>query len=652
VLTLADAQDVLAERGLRDETVTHFRIKCDLDAQAFRFPLGHDRGIKFKKFASTTKGPKFWVPKGQPVTVYNIAACKGEKDVYMVEGEPDVWVAWQVGLPAFSFTGGARTVPKPAIDEIKAARIECVHVLYDRDEAGRDGAVCVANRLKDAGVQVAVHELPPSVGVGGDLTDLYGTLSHDDTALRRTVLALPVVDPEQRNSANDAGARIEPGAPIIVCAADVRSERVQWLWPNRIPLGKVSIIEGDPGLGKSTVGLYLASRVTTGRKLPDGSSCPLGGVVILSAEDGEGDTMRPRLDAAGADVKRVAFLRGVRATDGEVNFIELPAHIDALRVAVKQYSAKLVLIDPLSAYWGGSINSWKDHDVRRALAPLTRLAEELGVAIVLIRHLTNGQGPAIYRGGGSIGIGGAARSVLLVAPDPNDKKSRILATVKSNLCPTPPSVCYTLEEAPGGVASVLWEGVSPHNADALVTAPPNQEARSALDVAKEFLRVELGGGPQPTKTINKLARENGISLKTLERARAELGVIARPGGFGKRWVLEFPPQSPPIAPNTQNWRRPIDDQPQTPVTAPDLQNPPKSANGDQSEDLAETESGYNAAQSTCASCGDTCAPRGPFEKPVCKPCAIRAGREETDGRRNRGTESEAGITPHRAEGCA
>jgi archaellum biogenesis ATPase FlaH len=331
--------------------------------------------------------------------------------------------------------------------------------------------------------------------------------------------------------------------------SEVQPEQVQWLWPGRIPFGKLTVIDGDPGLAKSILTLDLASRVTRGAAMPDGAATTPGTVIVLTAEDGLGDTVRPRLDALEADVAKVfAFTATVaEAETGELLPITLPTHLPALADRIREVSARLVVVDPLMAYLSSEVNTRIDHDVRRLLAQLAQLAEETGAAIVLVRHLNKtNTGPAIYRGGGSIGIIGAARSGLLVARDPDDENRRILAVIKSNLAPEAPSLRFHVETAANGAACLAWEGESTHRANALVCLPGDEAERSELDQARQFVREFLGDKEAPVRTVKELefvARNLGISQATLRRARRDLGVVSeRTGGIASdgAWTVRLP----------------------------------------------------------------------------------------------------------------
>lgn len=276
--------------------------------------------------------------------------------------------------------------------------------------------------------------LPPK----GDVSD-WLEAGHTREELAAIVQATPILGAEDLLS---AGKGSEHSAAIITRLSDVTPSAMRWLWPGRVPFGKVTVLDGDPGLGKSLLSLDLAARTSTARPMPDGAFSDLSdpaGVVILSAEDDLSDTIRPRLEAAGADLSRIVALTA--AHDTADTRLPMLSDLDAIRQAIVQVSAKLLIVDPLMAYLPGKVDSHRDQDIRRSLAPLASLAAETGVAVLVIRHLNKTEGKnALYRGGGSIGIIGAARSGLLVAKDPDDPdgERRILVPTKSNLAKLPP----------------------------------------------------------------------------------------------------------------------------------------------------------------------------------------------------------------------
>ena len=319
----------------------------------------------------------------------------------------------------------------------------------------------------------------------------------------------------------------------------VEPEQVDWLWRGRIPMGKITIVEGDPDLGKSALTTDMAARVSFGRSWPDGSSCKLGGVVLLNAEDGLADTVRPRLDAAGGDAEKVLALATIPDGDSE-RMLSIPEDLDIIHRGIERVKASLIVIDPLMAFLSGNVNSHRDQDVRRALAPLGALGEETGTAIVVVRHLNKATGGnPLYRGGGSVGIVGAARSALLVAEHPEDEDLRVLARVKGNLAKPLPSLAFTLTEAAKDAVRVVWKGETNHTAAALLATPTDPEERSALEEAMEFLRDELEDGPVRSGQVSKDARAAGVTEITLKRAKSALGVRSRKQGDGP-WTWALP----------------------------------------------------------------------------------------------------------------
>jgi hypothetical protein len=334
-----------------------------------------------------------------------------------------------------------------------------------------------------------------------------------------------------------------PGGARLVRLDDVLPERVCWLWAGRIPRGKLTILDGDPGLGKSTIMIDLAARVSRGLPMPREAESLVepGGVVLLSAEDGLGDTIRPRLDAAGADSSRVVALTAIATEDGTERLPRLPLDVGRLEAAIKEYGAKLVVVDVLMAYLSADVNAHRDQDVRSALAQLAAAAERTGAAIVVLRHLNKSPGgPAVYRGGGSIGIVGAAPSALVVGRDPDDESRLVLAVTKANLAALAPSLAYRIVDR-NGTGAIEWEGVTTHTAAQLLAVPTNTDERSALDEAKAVLRDILGDGAVRAKEVERQAREAGVSEKTLRRAKEALGVKSiRPDGFTGPWAWTLP----------------------------------------------------------------------------------------------------------------
>jgi len=337
----------------------------------------------------------------------------------------------------------------------------------------------------------------------------------------------------------------EPPPASVVRLADVEAEGIRWLWPGRVPLAKLTVVDGDPGLGKSTLLLDLAARVSTGSPLPDGSPLEAaGGVLLLSAEDGLADTIRPRLEVHGADLSRIYALESVPDDQGG-RPPAIPVDLPLVEQEAAERDVVLIVIDPLLAFLAGNVDSHRDQDVRRALHALTVVAERTGAAIVVVRHLNKASGPrAIYRGGGSIGIIGAARSGLLVAEDPQDPDRRVLASIKSNLAKRPDALAFRLvADQSRDVARVSWEGVLDIDADTLLGPRLGDgKRRPAHAEAEDFLRDTLADGPRQARDVEADAESVGIARKTLERARKQIGVKPHKEGFGSagRWFWSLP----------------------------------------------------------------------------------------------------------------
>jgi archaellum biogenesis ATPase FlaH len=325
--------------------------------------------------------------------------------------------------------------------------------------------------------------------------------------------------------------------PVLVNMAEVEPEEVRWLWENCVPFGKVTIFAGDPGLGKSLVALDLAARISRGGR----------GVILLSAEDAPADTIRPRLDAARADVGRVQLLTAVSVpiADGKRSerMLRLDRDVQQIAEAIRQHpDTDLVIIDPLSAYMG-DVDSNNDERVRGILSPLTALASKTGVAIVCVKHLNKDEEKsAIYRAGGSIGFVAAARVVWAFAKDRDDPERRLMVLVKSNIGPNPGGLAYRIEQTESGQCRVCWESEAVHTDLEDVLRPSAPERKSALDAAKQWLQELLSSGPVASRDVEQAAKEAGLSWMTVRRAADDLKIKRSREGFGAegRWMWSLP----------------------------------------------------------------------------------------------------------------
>jgi KaiC/GvpD/RAD55 family RecA-like ATPase len=350
----------------------------------------------------------------------------------------------------------------------------------------------------------------------------------------------------------------EAGTLITRCVSDVEARPIRWQWQNRIPRGKLTIIAGHPGLGKSQLTAFVTARVTKGGSWPDGGGITGGGqVVILTAEDDSADTVRPRLEAAGADLTRVHIVDGViRGYSGDgtryQRMFSLESDLAALdRKLTELKRVELVVVDPISAYLG-KIDSHNNAEVRGALGPVKELAERHGAAFVAVSHMSKAGGTqALLRVTGSLAFIAAARAGYLVAADPQNDTRKLFLPLKNNLAKPQTGLAFYikevhLESAAGQIETsrVVWSDTPVTITADEVMAQTTPEESSALREAQEWLRDALADGPVWSKDIQKQAKENGIAVSTLRRARESLAVKTskRPGENGIwDWELAQPP---------------------------------------------------------------------------------------------------------------
>lgn len=325
--------------------------------------------------------------------------------------------------------------------------------------------------------------------------------------------------------------------------SDVRSERLRWLWPNRIPLGKLTLLVGNPGVGKSFLTIYMAAQISRGRPWADTTekSKP-GTTIILTAEDDIGDTVKIRAEAGGADLTKIialdAYVTTVTNEDtGEVQsqvsgLYDLSKDLPVLAEEIRNNpDTRLVVIDPISAYMGGK-NSNSNTEVREFLHPLVRLAKERSIAIIGITHLNKNQdASAAYRTLGSIGFTAAARAVWLVAEDTEEPGRKLLIPTKGNLSKDATGLAFRLIDTPvatpDGMAAGAYCAFEPDpidiTADDVLVVPQRDKKRPAKrDKAGEWLKGFLQGGPKKAVEVFYEGDIAGFSDSTLKRAKQRL----------------------------------------------------------------------------------------------------------------------------------
>jgi putative DNA primase/helicase len=483
--------------------------------------------------------------------LYRLPELQGASRVFVCEGEKAVDAARSIGLIATTSAHGSKCAAKSDWEPLRG---KDVVILPDADEPGERFAESVGAILHRLNCTVRIVRLP-DVPAGGDIVDLIAEREYDAkdaAAIRQEVSDLTALAEPWKPS--EADTKTSPLRTVRL--ADVQPERLRWLWPARIPLGKLTLLYGDPGLGKSFLTMDLAARVSTGAGWPDlpGEQCDPGGVILLSAEDGLADTIRPRLDAAGADVTRIESIESVGIAGGGERSVNLADDLRLIEERIAQRGdVRLFIMDPISAYCGKA-DSHTNAEVRGMLAPIAKLAERHGVAIVAVSHLNKGAGGrAMYRAMGSLAFIAAARAGWLVVENENDPAKRLLLPTKMNLAARPTGLAFSLRDSGtlGDVPNIAWSAdpvdLSADDALAAIAGQGGDDdgRKGALGEAMDFLRHELAGGAKPSGEVKKAATAAGIKPRTLDRARAELGVVAAPDGFGGPWTWALPAQTAP-----------------------------------------------------------------------------------------------------------
>ncbi|MCR5109769.1 MAG: AAA family ATPase [Ruminococcus sp.] len=294
----------------------------------------------------------------------------------------------------------------------------------------------------------------------------------------------------------------------------IEAIETEWLWYPYIPLGKVTIIQGDPGEGKTTLALNIAAAVTRGDMLGSDEKTEPANVLFQTAEDGIADTVKPRLVAAGADCSRVMWK--------DESQHPLSMTDDMLEELIQLTEPKLVILDPLQAYLGANVDMHRANEIRPVMSHIENLASKYKCAIVLIGHMNKNMGTkTAYRGLGSIDITAAARSVIVVARDKKQPDIRVVGHIKSSLAPEGDTIAFRLSENNG----FTFMGKYNANIDDLLIGVSSQPQPKMCELASQFLMAELGDGkPKPAKNLIDKANEISISYDTLKKAKSKLSV--------------------------------------------------------------------------------------------------------------------------------
>ncbi len=460
-------------------------------------------------------------------------------DIYWPEGEKDVDTLIRIGLLAITFGGTGDGLPEGCAAYFAGRNVV---VLADNDSGGRQHAEKKAALVAPMAASVRVVHFA-ELAEKGDVSDWIAS-GRDRGDLERRV--------EETSTWNPT--RVVESPPIagleVVCMADVKPASIEWLWPNWVAIGKVSVLAGEGGRGKSTVLCDLAARTSTGGRWPDAAAAsPAGGVIILAAEDDVGDTLVPRLMAAGAELARVFVIRSVRDGNQRRRGFSMQADLERLEDEIrKRDNIRLIIIDPVSSYLG-PVDSHKNADVRAVLEPLGEMAARMRVAVICNNHFSKGGGSANSRVIGSVAFVNQARAAFIVTPDAQDETRMLLIPSKMNIAPIRHGLAYRIEgcliHSEGSeiaTSRIMYENTPiTINADqALAALSVSGETKSDKSEAIEFLKETLKAGPIAAKDVKKEASDAGISPKSLRSAREALRIKPEKAGFEGGWVWKLP----------------------------------------------------------------------------------------------------------------
>jgi hypothetical protein len=473
---------------------------------------------------------------------------RSEEQVYVVEGEKCADALAGLGLLTTTSAGGAKAANMSDWSPLAGRNVV---VIPDHDEAGVNYASDVAGILLKVTPAPTVRVVRlvdawPNLPKGGDVADLVESGESGNSI--KTKLAALV----------DASALKLAGA-ILVCLADVAPREIKWLWPGRVPMGRITLLVGRPGEGKSFLTCDMASRISAGTPWPDGSDCPAGSVIFISAEDDPGDTIRPRLDAHHADVRKVHLLSAVRrmGSDGMVHEVLFTlADVEVLESALKAVpDCRLIVVDPIGSFLGGDTDAHRDNEVRSVLAPVAKLAEKYGPAVLVVAHRRKGAGSiADDLALGSRAFTGIARAVWHLSRDNDNKARRLLLPGKNNLAPEGNGLAFSIV---GDPAALAWEQdpvmMSADEALALENGnggdgqKPGPEP-DAQNQAADWLASELADLQEhPVKEVKEAAEGAGLAWRTVQKASQRLRVKVQRASFGGGCVWRLPTIKTPVS---------------------------------------------------------------------------------------------------------
>ena len=335
--------------------------------------------------------------------------------------------------------------------------------------------------------------------------------------------------------------------PMYRKISDIEPKPINWLWEDYMAKGTITLITGEPELGKSQITLNMAAIVTTGGTWPDNrkKQCKVGNVILISAEDSLEHTIRTRLEANSANMDKIYHLDGIGDYNSGNNLFNLKSNLNELETMINEINGvSMIVIDPLSAFIAG-VDSYKNTDVRSMLAPLSKLAEKYDIAIVGVEHPPkSSNGKAINQVGGSKAFIAAARSAYLVSKDPQDGKRSLFLRIKNNLTSHSVGISYRLEEVSlptGKISKVVW-GDEPvkTTADKVLAYHNQTEFKHNKESRKKWLQEELADGPKNVAEVEKKALTQGITKKQFRNLREKMSVESNKTSFKGGYEMSLP----------------------------------------------------------------------------------------------------------------
>ena len=394
--------------------------------------------------------------------------------------------------------------------------IKTVYLCLDSDEAGNDACSRLAELVPEG---YTVHRLIPLFKDWNEVLQHRAEIT-DGKYLREAVYG--VKEPTQEETVE------------IIRMSEVDTQTVEWLWEPYIPFGKVTIVQGNPGEGKTTLALRLCAACTNRKPFPAMAEHEPFNVIYQTAEDGLGDTVKPRLMEADADLDRVLVI-----DEGKQ---ELSLSDERIERAIRQTGARLIILDPIQAYVGEKTDMNKANEIRPIFRRLAEVAERTGCAVVLIGHLNKAAGgQSAYRGLGSIDFRAAARSVLLIGRVKREPNVRVIIHDKSSLAPEGKPMAFSL----GAESGFSWIGEYDITADELLSGTGGNTETKTEQAERLILDLLADGKEMASEDIVKAAAEAGISERTVQNAKRSMGGILGARRVGSQWYNFIKKKQPP-----------------------------------------------------------------------------------------------------------